>query len=117
MRLGQAGNVDVRVHRGSRYSVYLRLKDAAGGPLDLTSYMPVKMKVAHKWTDEFSFLEIEASLVCLPEDGEVVFEILPEHTEDLPVKGYDMTIVADEYTVLHGRFGVLPRNRPVQEVL
>lgn len=116
MRPLHSSGVDVNVHRGSAKSVYVRIKDAAGDPLDLTYYMPVVMKIAHSWDDEYSFLAIEAELVCLPEDGEVVFYFLPAHTEDLPVKGYDMTIVAGDYTVLHGRFGVLPRNRPVEVV-
>jgi len=115
MRPLHTNATELQVHRGSRYGFYVALKDADNEALDLTSYWPVVLKIADSWRDDYSFLEIEAELVCEPEDGEIVFNFLPEHTEDLSIRGYDMTIVADEYTVLHGRFGVLPRNRPAQE--
>jgi len=109
-----ASRLDIKVHRGSKFTQYVQLHDSQGDPYDFTD-MDVRLKIAYTWDDDNSILEIPGEIVCQPTDGQVRFHFSPETTESLDVIGYDATVMVDNYVALQGRLGILPRNPEVGE--
>ena len=109
-----ASSLDIRIHRGAAKTIYVKMKDTEGNPFDFTD-MNVRMKVARSSSDSHSLFEVEGEVVCQPQDGQVRFVFTPGMTEDLDVRSYSITIMADDYVALQGRLGILPRNREAEE--
>ncbi len=109
MGLCVATTVGDQHRRGSSYDLVVRILDEQGTPYNVTSET-LTLRLAHSYTDKHGLLEITGT----PIDGPLVqFSFEPEHTENLSLGGYDMTILVNDYPVYHGRYGILPNNPEV----
>lgn len=114
-RMGRAlaSVLDIRLHRGSAFYQCIRLRKQTGEPYDLTD-KTVILKVARRWSDDYSIFEKTGEIIGDATDGEVAFTFVPADTENLSVTAYDITIWIDDLVAFQGRLGVLPSNPEVE---
>ena len=106
MTLILASTTAVDFHKGSEFTLRQKiLDDDTGDDYDLTN-TTVTLRMAHSHTDQYSVMEVLGSII-VAEEGLVQFTFTPEMTAELSVKGYDFSVMVDDYPAGYGRIGVL----------
>lgn len=119
MSLITASAVDCELPRGSNKTIYFSIEDEEGLDYDLTDHTVTLVMTTERETEEV-ICQVDG-VVDLADTSVVGFSFVPEDTEDLLCRAYNIDIIVEEddtgyiYPPFRGSIGVTAMVTPEEE--